>query len=264
MKPAFAAILVAALSGLSAVAGPVAWTNVSESGYVSGRKCSVGYLQGKVVLVCRDKALADRMEEVWRSFKTKSFVLLGSWPNRVAGATFPVYDGAALAALAPDRAPMYVVDETGAVRYRGADDRRATEVVVTLITDMESPRDEAQWRTFLEHELTVLPGRAVIRFSEFKRRFPDAAKDYEARVAALGKSRDVAKLVDLVKFSKAAKDARRLDPGKKNDAIVKKKFEAKIKAVVSRFSPLKESSDPLVAQEAKNALADLVWTEKSL
>ena len=258
-----AAFLFAALADLSASAGPVAWTNVSETCYVSGRKCSPGYLQGKVVLVCRDKALAERMEEVWQAFKTKPFVLMGAFRGRASGTTYPVYEGAALESFATD-APLYVVDGTGAVRYRGADDRRATESVVTAITDMESPRNEAQWRAFLEHEITVLPGRAVIRFAEFKKRFPRAAAEYESQVSALGKSSDVKKLVELVKFSKAAKDARRLDPGNKKDALAKKKLEAKIKAAVSKFSSLKESRDPLVAQEAKNALADLVWTGNSL
>ena len=63
----------------------VGWTGVDKDDYLGGRKVSAGYLQGKVVLVNKWGADAEsrgrlsRLEQVWSSFKSKQFVLLGSY-----------------------------------------------------------------------------------------------------------------------------------------------------------------------------------------
>ena len=77
--------LVAVLGALLALSsGAVEWRNVDAQSYLGGRKASAGYLQGKVVLVHRwgandasSRALLPRIETIWKSFKTKSFVALG-------------------------------------------------------------------------------------------------------------------------------------------------------------------------------------------
>ena len=247
--------------GLASPLFGVDWVNVDEDHYIAGRKCSSGYLRGKVVLVCRDAALSQRMEEVWTSFKTKPFVLVGSFAMKDKNLSFPVYSGAALAENSPER-PFFVVDEIGRVRYMGADERRATEIVVTLLTDMEAPKSEAQARQFLDYELENLPGQAYNRYQDFKKRFPAAAKAYAEKYDELVKIPDVKKLAELVRFAKAAKDARAFNP--KKARLQKSRLVSKIKDAISKYAPLKESENPLVMQEAKNALADLAWAKAAL
>ena len=239
----------------------VEWENVGEGNYVAGRRCSEGYLQGKVVLVCKDAKMASRMEEIWESFKTKPFVLLGSFDATEAKVTYPVYSGASLMRNEPST-PLYVVEETGRIRYKGKEERNATEALVSALTDMESPKSAAQWRMFLDYELVALPGRAYLRFLDFKKKMPKEAKEYETKFAELSKTENVKKLAELVKFAKEAKDVRAFDP--KKAKYQKSRFEKMVTDAISKYSPLKESEDQRVRQEAKNALADLKWTLASL
>ena len=90
----------------------VGWRNVDEANHLGGRMASEGYLQGKVVMVCKKGGLATRLEDIWKSFKTKQFVLLGSWPKAAKACTFPMYRGAGLAEGEPGTS-IYVVGATG-------------------------------------------------------------------------------------------------------------------------------------------------------
>ena len=254
-----ACLAMGALLAFPALA--VDWQNLDEEHYLGGRKCSVGYLQGKVTLVCPNVTLANRMEEVWTSFKMKPFVLIGAYEKAPKTASYPVYRGVTI----PDKAgesPLYVVDGTGKVSYYGSDERRATEVVVMLLTDMASPKSDAQWRKFLDYEFATLPGHASLRYAEYKKKFPEAAKDYVPKFAEIAKIPDLKKLADLVKFAKSVKDLRAIDP--KKARMVKSRLAGKIDEAVKKFAPLKESENPLVVQEAKNALADLAWARAAL
>lgn len=257
LASAFAAALMSAACAMASVS----WENVDEGHYIAGRRCSEGYLQGKVVLVSRDPKMAQRMEEIWTSFKTKPFVLIGAYHMAPQNVTFPVYSFAKLAEDEPEK-PLYVVDETGAVRYRGNDDRMATETVVSALTDMESPKTAGHWMMFLDYELTELPGRAYLRFLEFKKKFPKEAKEYSVKFSELEKVENVKKLAELVKFAKSAKDMQILDP--KRDRNRRILLQKRIKDAISKYSFLKESADRRVMQEAKNALADLKWTLATL
>lgn len=250
---------LAVLFGATAFA--VEWRNLDEEHYLCGRKCSVGYLTGKVALVCREASLAARMEEVWTGFKTKPFVLIGAYPAKQRNVSYPVYSGVSLTEKTAE-SPIFVVDATSRVRYHGSDERRATEVVVTLLTDMESPKSEDQWRQFLDYEFANLPGRAYLRYAAYKKKFPAGAKDYSERFSALAKTPDIAKLVELVRFAKGVKDLRAIDP--KKARLVKSRLAGKIDDAVRKFAPLKDSENPLVVQEAKNALADLAWARAAL
>ncbi len=258
LKPLLA--LLAATAAAVATAA-VEWVNIDEDHYVAGRKCSPGYLKGKVVLVCREKSLCRRMEEIWTNFKTKPFVLLGDYEKAPKDVSHPVYRGVALSQKSPDH-PLYIVDSTEKVRYRGSDERRATELVVTFLTDMEAPKSEEQWRLFLDYELASLPGHAYIRFQDYKKRFPSGAKDYAARFADLSKTPKIKKLVELVRFAKSVKDLRAVDPKKSRQ--VKSRLSGRISDAFSKFADLKEAESPLVVQEAKNALADLAWAKAGL
>ena len=274
---------LAADDGLAAASGHPGWRNVDEAHHLGGRKASEGYLKGKVVLVDRwgahcppCRAMLPRIEEIWKSFKTKQFVVIGGHCPGWGGAdevrrlvednklTYSVYEGAGLAAGEPqfDAIPfIYVVDETGKVVYKGHSDRNATQAVVTALTDMDAPRDIRQWRRFLDFELKELPGRAYLRLDEFRKKFPKEAKEYSAAARELAQVPDVKKLAELVKFAKQAKDMPAFS-AKQQDK--RRKFEAMVEAAIAKYSPLKDSKDPRAAQEAKNAIADLKWTLAAL
>ena len=137
----------------------------------------------------------------------------------------------------------------------------ATQAIVTALTDMEAPRGVKQWRRFLDYELETLPGRAFLRLEEFRKKFPSEAKEYAEAGRKLEKTPDIKKLVELVKFAKQAKDMRTFNA---RQADKKKKFARMLEGAISKYAPLKESEDPRVAQEAKNAIADLQWTLAAL
>ena len=274
-------VFAVALVGVASLHAAVEWRNVDADHYLAGRKCSEGYLQGKVVLVDRwglgcppCRKLLPRVEEIWQSFRTKPFVVIGGHCNGWGDAdgvkklaaelklSYSVYEDAGLAVDEPpfNAIPfLYVVDETGKVVYMGHDERAATQAVVTALTDLESPRNIAQWRRFLDFELENLPGRAVLRLKEFKKKFPKESKEYADKEKALMEIPDVKKLSELVEFAKKAKDVREFGAKKK---VQKQKYEKLVKDAISgsKYASLLESKDPRVVQEAKNSLADLKWT----
>lgn len=244
--------LVAAL----AQAG-VDWKNLGAENQLGGRKTSVGYLTGKVVMVCKDASQAPRMEAVWQSFKSKPFVLIGAWEKKADACTFPMYGGAGLAEGEPET-PFYVVGETGKVVYKGSDERMATEAVVTALTDRDSPRSLAQWKELLDFEFENLPGHAYNRMAAFKRKYPSSAKEYDAKVKELRALKGVDKVAKLIALAKQAKDVREFGPKKK---MQQDKFVKNVKAAISKNASLKDEVDPKLLQEVKNSLADLKWTE---
>lgn len=238
----------------------VAWKNLDDVNRVGGRKASEGYLQGKVVLVCREASMLSRMETVWQSFKTKPFVLIGAAEKSDPSCTFPQYGGAGLAVSEPS-APFYVVGETGQVVYKGEDANQATEAVVTALTDLESPRSEYQWRSFFDFELKHLPAHAYLRYEAFKKKHPDAAKEYADRVTELRAVKDVDKVATLVRLARQAKDAKPFGPKEKAKQV---RFVKGLKSTISKYAALKDCADERLAREAKNALADLKWTAAAL
>lgn len=150
-------LIAAAVMGLSARAEM--WRNLSEANWLSGPKLSEGSLSGKVVLVdvwsaddAQSRALLPRMQEIWSSFRSKPFVLLGSHRGADADSaraaagqvTFPVYADAGLAERDPSggTAPyVYVVNHRGKVVYAGRSDRDATEALVTALGWVGRPPD---------------------------------------------------------------------------------------------------------------------------
>ena len=274
-------VLAAVLAGAASLHAGVEWRNVDSGHYLAGRKASEGYLQGKVVLVDRwglgcppCRKLLPRVEEIWKSFRTKPFVVLGGhcagWGDEEGvrklakdlGLTYSIYEDAGLGVGEPQFSGipfLYVVDETGKVVYMGHDERTATQVVVTALTDLESPKNLEQWKRFLDFELETLPGRAYLRLKEFKKKFPAEAKEYAEKERALMAVPEVKKLADFVEFAKKAKDMREFGAKKK---VQKQKYEKLVKDAISgtKYNSLLESKDPRVVQEAKNSLADLKWT----
>ena len=271
-------VVLVLLSFVLLSAGAVEWRNVDEEHRLAGRRASAGYLQGKVVLVVRwgakneaSKALLPRIEELWSSFKSKPFVILGGhvggWGGAEAvraaveekGVTFPVYEDAGLAVNEPvfEEPPfLYVVDETGKFIYRGKDDRLMTQAVVQALTDLESPRSLRQWRRYLDCEFANLPAHAYLRLKAFKAKFPKEAEEYLPKARELVKIDRLKKVADLVEFAQRAKDAPKFGP---TEQAKREKYEALVKGVLESCAPLRDVADLRLAQEAKNALADLTW-----
>lgn len=138
----------------------VAWVNLDESHHYSGPSLTEKDLEGKVVLVdnwgvncppCR--ASLPRIQEIWQSFKSKPFVLIGSHcqgrsPEKVKELveanklTYPMYERVGLAEGAPSFKAIpfiYVVNHRGRVIFAGHSDREATEALVTAIADIGQP-----------------------------------------------------------------------------------------------------------------------------
>lgn len=163
-------------AGLALAAQAVGWKGLGEGNYYAGPKVTEADLAGKVVLVdcwgvgcppCR--ALLPRMEEIWKSFRSKPFVLLGSHrqgrqPEKVAALvkanklTYPQYDGAGIAEGEPSFRGipfLYVVNHRGKVVYSGHSDREATEAVVNALGEIGAPP-------------TLIPGVILSRKSPYK------------------------------------------------------------------------------------------------
>lgn len=273
-------LLIGLVAFAAVGAQAVEWKNIDADHHLGGRKASAGYLQGKVVLVDRwgahcppCRALLPRVESVWQSFKTKPFVTLGGhckgWgtADEVAELiaehklTYSVYEDAGLATGEPkfDEIPfLYVVDETGKVVYLGRDERNATQAIVSALTDMESPKDVAQWKRFLDYELEHLPCRGYLRLREFRKKFPREVKAYETKAKELAAIPDLKKVADFIEFAKKAKDPPVFGP---KDLAKKTKYEKLVNDMVGKGEAFKSHPDPRIAQEAKNAIADLKWTQ---
>ena len=135
------------------------WSNLDEAHHYSGPELTDNALEGKVVLVenwgtdleesCE---IQSRMQQLWTSFKTKPFVIIGSHctgkaAEKVATVvaakklTFPMYEKAGLAeGPAFKTLPyFYVVNHRGRVVYSGSQDREAEEALVTAIADVGQP-----------------------------------------------------------------------------------------------------------------------------
>lgn len=169
-------ICVALATCLFSAVEAVGWKGLGEGNYYSGPKLTEADLAGKVVLVdcwgvncppCR--ALLPRMEQLWNSFKSKPFILIGSHrqgnaPDKVAELvkanklTYPQYNGAGLAEGEPSFSGipfLYVVNHRGRIVYSGHDERAATEAVVDALGNIGAPP-------------TLIPGVILDKKSPYK------------------------------------------------------------------------------------------------
>jgi hypothetical protein len=214
------------------------------------------------------------MERLWRSYKTKPFILLGSHVSGDATAeaverviaehslSYPVYRSVELADGAPisDKIPYYyVVDASGKVVFRGSNERLAESALVNALTNLASPPNVRYWRRLIDFEVDVLPGRAYLHLNEFRRQFPVEAKDYDDIFNRLKKDPVVIRLARLEEFSRQAKD---FDPRAKPHDV--QRMLHKISRTVKAYETLKEGDDPCRVQEAKNCLAELLWAQAAL
>ncbi len=287
MKNKMAAVSLAFAAALAAVASfaaqPVEWENLDKEHHLAGRMASAGYMRGKVVCVdCRDYGLKSgitsmrSMEDTWQSFKMKQFVMLGAHHGeagaekiaRIAkglGLTYPIYRDASivrskedLEAFPAKTGYVYIVGPTGRILYRGVDERRAVGVIASALMAMRSPQTANQWKHYIDFDIDVLPGRAMLEIGEFRKAFPMEAKAYDEVWDRFSADEDIRRVAKLEELTHQAKDydfrdkkAPRLSP-------------EKVKLAIDAFSDLKTSANPAVAQEAKNCIAELIWTAARL
>ena len=259
-------LTAAAALALAASASAAEWVNLDEANKRGERKVSAAYLTGKVVLVCRSQEHAERLGEIWASFRRKNFVALGSFAKAPAGAKYPVYAGAGPEGWNPKSA-LCVVDAKGDVIYTGGDIAQATEAVVESITAFVAAPDYSTWRQYFDFEARALPGRAINDLAEVKKdKRVSASAGYKAAAKELAAREKELKAnpayVRLAKLEQLAAQVREYSPANKRARV---KFnKAKIEAEAKKYADLKESEDPVVAREAKNCLADLAWAAAEL
>ncbi len=282
----FAAVLALAaaftVSSVSA-ARPVEWENLDKGHHLAGRMASSGYLRGKVVYVdCRDygdKSGVESMrsmEEAWQTFKMKQFVMLGAHHgdasaekiDRIAkglGLTYPIYRDAGIVRSqeAEEADPqktgfVYIVESTGRILYRGRDERRAFGVVASAIMAMRSPQTPKQLKHYIDFDIDVLPGRAVIELEEFRKAFPKESQAYDSVWKRFSADEEIQRVAKLERLTQQAKDY------DFKDTSARRLSDEKVQLAIDSFSDLKASRNPAVAQEAKNCIAELMWTAARL
>lgn len=294
-------LLVLISAALVTTAGAYEWRNIGPDTRLGGRMISAGYIKGKVVLLDRrdyaDPAQAEairRLQAVWAAYKTKPFVLVGSHhgtSDRKAvaaaleklGVTYPVYEDVRYAK--PDATPeeLEALEATWALKrplvvildstcrkklYSGFDDRAASGVVGSALVAAARPMTPKQLDFLLGWEVKNLPGAAYLRLRELREKvarerridpgYGALVTKYASDWASFDGSEDVRRLAKLVDFSRRVKD---------RDAVGKPSADLSASALekaVGKYSDLRDSGDPLVVQEAKNALAELKWISASL
>lgn len=284
-------VIIAAVAAMALGAYAYEWDNVGPDRRLGGRMISAGYLRGKVVLLDRrdytDPANVEtirQLQTLWAAYKSKPFILLASQHGSAGkarveealkklGVTYPVYQDARLTkpdatedelevmakAFADERPSLVILDSTCRRKlYSGRDVHVAQGVVGSAILSASVPMSPKQYDFLLDWELKHLPGRAYIRLKEYRAKLPQDAAKYAADWEALTARDEVRKLAKLVELSRLIKDrdvasasAQRLTPEVLQDTMKK-------------YAPLKQSEDALVAQEAKNALADIKFSAATL
>ena len=266
------------------------WRNITPETRIGGRVVSPGYLQGKVVLLdCRDYADSSnadalkRLQNVWRTYASKPFVVLGCHTgrsNRAAaaslmsrlGITYPVYEGAFISGNEDDAPParlVIVVDATASTFvYSGNDDRKAAGACGDAIFSAKRPSGPNQWKRIIDYEIEHLPGSAYLRMKdlgtdkadlkELAQKNPEDMKRYVKAFTEYKKRNEVKKLAELVAASRLLKDR---DPSAKS---ARKITKADLERIEAKYVSLKSSEDPKVAQEAKNCLYDIKCVKATL
>lgn len=269
----------------------VEWMNVVPDSRVGGRMASCGYLKGKVVLLdVRDysenaeAAMMKQIQDVWAAYKSKQFVALGSHvgpsgSKEAAGnlikslhLTYSIYSDVAVkndeGALEDLQRGVYVFDSTGKRLYFGKDPRQAMGIVGSAIFAESIPASTAGWKAVLDYEIANLPGQAYLRIRDLKnhkdvlkklsKEYPDDVKRYAATWREYGENSEVKKLAKLVETTRLIKDR------DKNSRASKRLSAATLENLIKQYSVLTQSENSLIAQEAKNSLADLKFVKAEL
>lgn len=264
------------------------WTNITPESHIAGRMASPGYLRGKIVILdrrdyarkeCENEIL--KLQAAWTSYKTKDFILVGSHcgtagTDKVAkiaarlGLTYPIYANAKFDPDDPDTGDETIVavydSVSGKRLYTGHFTHDAIGIAGSALMNLRIPPSAKAWKRCLDYEFKFLPARACLRLKElesdrktlsaFTAAYPDDIVRYRKRSKELARRQDMRKLVDLVRLSRQVKDC---DP-----ALSRKLSVKAIGQKIKQFSVLKDNEDEIVAQEAKNAIADLIFAKATM
>ncbi len=213
--------MVAMACALSAIfaSGAAKWKNLDDGSHLAGAKLTEADLLGKAVLVYYWDAAEEgsvkylpEVEKVWNSFKTKKFVVVGSYTGAKDAAkvkaavaknkvTFPVYCNFS---LDPDpkaghqKPPFFnVVNHRGVSVYGGAGIKDGTAKVVDAISAIGMPASLCGDVTFkkfksLEKQLTL--GRNV---APVLKRLEKESKSKDTGVAA--EAQDIISAIESAK-----------------------------------------------------------------
>lgn len=225
------------------------------------------------------KTRLERMQEIWASYKTKPFVLLGNdlsdlgaesgegederprkYKSPIVKVGYPVYNGIGLLGYSnlPLTNRFWVVDAASHLLYCGEDERRATELAVIALTDERVPPTSKAYEALLAFELEELPGKALARIAEFRKHFPEKAASYDERYVEL-KAREA--VVRLAKLEALARQVKDYNPKARKGPRFNRN---QVSGLINQYEDLKRDSDPKVVQEAKNCLADLKWAAAAM
>lgn len=284
-------LTVALAAAMTLASAAYEWENIKPEAKLGGRMISAGYLRGKVVLLDRrdygsmtQAAAIKQLQSIWATYKTKPFVLVGSHHGssskeqveetlKKLGVTYPVYNDVRLvkpdateqelevmkAAWEKPEPSITIVDSTLRRKlYVGKDDRASQGVVGSALMAVSTPPGAKQYQFLLDYEIEKLPGRAFLRLKEFRERFPKEAAKYAADWERMSEDNEIKKLAKLVELSRLVKDRDRTT--KTSQKITPEVLEK----AIEKYSELKQSKNPNIAQEAKNALADIKWSEATL
>ena len=159
-----------------------------------------------------------------------------------------------------DKTPVICIfDSTFRKRlYYGRDDHAAQGVIPSALLAASRPMTARQFQFLLDWEVENLPGKAYLRMKEFREQFPGDASKYSAFWEKASGDDDIKRLAKLVELSRLVKD--RDENAKTKHRITPEVLEK----TIEKYSDLKQNANPAVAQEAKNALADMKFAASTL
>lgn len=298
-------LLCVVFAVVASLVGAAEWQGLSADNWYSGRKLTPLDLMGKVVLVdmwgvdcgpCR--ALLPKMEEIWQTFKSKPFVLIGSHrqgrqPGKVAelvekcGLTYPIYDNVHLAGGPTSGGIpfLYVVDARGKVVFKDLGTgsvRGAIEAIVNALETVIDPRNLCGNVTLVKFkgmQRQLVMGRSCesnVRILKQAAKGADArAREAEALLKAIEEAKEVLK--DRIRMELKERPAAALADManfRKTWPTDGKAYEADYKALVSDSQVTKcaktklvldkyRDFEPTTASGAKRALAEVLAAMKA-
>jgi hypothetical protein len=250
--------------------------SIDASKRVSGRMASTGYLRGKIVLLA-DMDFADAsyleefksLQEIWNAYKSKNFVLIGSYRGdsrqkaRVLltenNFTFPVYEDILLEGNKKPSRGIYVFDIGGNVVFSGENSKHARAAAGAQIISSRVYTTVESYKKHIDLFLEILPGKAFNVLTRFKKDFPAEFSQYAQTYKDLAADENIVKLAKLEKICRQALD---YDPATRRGK--KPLSRERIGEVMQFYESLTTNKTDVIAQEAKNCIAELKWLQCTL
>ena len=220
--------LVFALCAVQVALADATWVGLDEGSHLSGPTITPADLAGKVVLVdcwgyrcppCR--TLLPRMENLWKKFRDKGFVLLGNHcqaremeeidklikQNKL---TYPIYQHAGIADPPSSGGSlpfMYVVNHKGKVVYSGRSEQELLKAIETALKRVGMPPclcEDVELKKYKSVEPQLVLGKPVkqivMRLTEDIKRCSIPSATASMREQA----EEARQLLDAIEAAKAA------------------------------------------------------------